>query len=190
VCQFCPADVPRGFSDSEVALRVPDEAFALLMEARTQVSERRICAEQEHLYRQRLAAMHEELQRAAAADHEVYQHRIHIAENVLTLKCPRCQRAFVDFDGCFALKCSGCRCGFCAWCLQDCGQDAHAHVLACPASLQRGQYHSTWDQFTAAQRDRRQNDVLEYLRPLHVDVRARVLQACARDFADLGLVIQ
>lgn len=190
VCQFCPAGVPRAFSDSEVALRVPDESFALLMQARSQVAERRICAEQEQLFRQRLAAIREDLQKSTAADHEVHQHRLHIAENVLTLKCPRCQRAFVDFDGCFALKCNGCRCAFCAWCLLDCGRDAHAHVLACPASLRQGQHHATWEQFTAAQRDRRQHDVLEYLRPLDAAIRARVLEACAKDFADLGLAIQ
>ena len=40
----------------------------------------------------------------------------------------------LPFNGCFALTCSrqGCGCGFCAYCLQDCGGDAHAHVNAYP----------------------------------------------------------
>ena len=54
-----------------------------------------------------------------------------LREEVLTLRCPRCKVAFVDFEGCCALMCGGCSCGFCAYCLEDCGQDAHAHVAKC-----------------------------------------------------------
>lgn len=48
----------------------------------------------------------------------------------INLKCPRCKAAFYDYDGCNALRCGlpECRAGFCAICLQDCGQDAHAHI--------------------------------------------------------------
>ena len=55
-----------------------------------------------------------------------------IIDDILTTRCPKCRRAFVDFDGCFALRCS-CGCAFCGWCLQPCARDAHAHVAAqCP----------------------------------------------------------
>lgn len=48
----------------------------------------------------------------------------------LTMKCPRCNTAFYDYDGCNALSCSQVTCGaaFCALCLKDCGSDAHEHV--------------------------------------------------------------
>ncbi len=48
----------------------------------------------------------------------------------INLKCPRCKAAFYDYDGCNALRCGvpECGAGFCAVCLQDCGQDAHAHI--------------------------------------------------------------
>jgi hypothetical protein len=74
--------------------------------------------------------------------------RQEIVNNILTLKCPRalCSMAFVDFERCFALTCPGCKCGFCAWCLKDCGTDAHAHVLQCPEGI-RGSYHGTFQQF-------------------------------------------
>lgn len=49
-------------------------------------------------------------------------------ENILTLRCPRCSRAFADFDGCNALTCPACKCGFCAICFTDCGRDAHPHI--------------------------------------------------------------
>lgn len=59
--------------------------------------------------------------------------RLKIVNDVLTLRCPRCKTAFIDFSGCFALTCGNnqCGCGFCAWCLKDCGGDAHRHVPSC-----------------------------------------------------------
>jgi hypothetical protein len=70
--------------------------------------------------------------------------RLKIVNEVLTLRCPRCKTAFVDFDGCFALGCgkNNCHCGFCAWCLKDCGDDAHLHVAHCSERQAEGLYHS------------------------------------------------
>ena len=71
---------------------------------------------------ERIAAIVDETER------EAHKLRMKIVDDVLTLRCPRadCRKAFVDFTGCFALICSSvtCRCGFCAWCLKDCGTDA------------------------------------------------------------------
>lgn len=47
--------------------------------------------------------------------------------NDLVLKCPKCAVAFIDFDGCLALTCENCKAGFCALCLENCG-DAHNHL--------------------------------------------------------------
>jgi hypothetical protein len=73
-------------------------------------------------------------------DQTVRLHRNHILDKLLSLSCPRCERVFDDFEGCFALKCSGkggCGCGFCGWCLEDCGADSHAHVAVCPSRVAR-----------------------------------------------------
>ena len=57
-------------------------------------------------------------------------------EDMLEIKCPRCANvlSFDAFDGCMAARCphAGCGAGFCAWCLHDCGDDAHGHVVNCP----------------------------------------------------------
>ena len=58
-----------------------------------------------------------------------------IIEECLTDRCPRCRKAFVDFDGCFAVKCANCPCGFCGWCFSDCGNDAHEHARNCRAKV-------------------------------------------------------
>eukprot|EP00929_Paragymnodinium_shiwhaense_P039962 TRINITY_DN20911_c0_g2_i2.p1 TRINITY_DN20911_c0_g2~~TRINITY_DN20911_c0_g2_i2.p1 ORF type:complete len:279 (-),score=25.42 TRINITY_DN20911_c0_g2_i2:115-951(-) len=46
----------------------------------------------------------------------VQELRLHVIDDILTIKCPRCAQAFVDFDGCFALTCSRCGGAICAWC--------------------------------------------------------------------------
>ncbi len=97
--------------------------------------DRREALAHEELRRQYDARLKAELERKLE-DKTVTQHREHICTSLLSLTCPRCKRVFhAAFDGCFALWCSGeggCGCAFCAYCLRDCGSDAHAHVAACP----------------------------------------------------------
>ena len=64
-----------------------------------------------------------------------------IAEELLTLHCPECGMAFVDFTNCFALWCALCDCAFCAYCQRSCRSernDAHAHVARCPHNIAPG----------------------------------------------------
>jgi IBR domain, a half RING-finger domain/Zinc finger C-x8-C-x5-C-x3-H type (and similar)/RNA recognition motif. (a.k.a. RRM, RBD, or RNP domain) len=116
--------------------------------------------------------------------------RNHIIEEVLTLKCPCCKQAFLDFDGCFALKCGTCPCGFCGWCLTDCGSDAHAHVKSCPSKPKEARnetYYGTKDQFEEAQRQRRRMDLKNFLQSLNATEKEQTLKALAQDLKDLNL---
>jgi hypothetical protein len=58
--------------------------------------------------------------------------RLRLVESILTLKCPRCQHVFADYDGCDSLTCGNHACGafFCALCLSPFASNAacHAHV--------------------------------------------------------------
>ena len=87
---------------------------------------------------QKQAELKRELARLAQMDER--QRRVECCRRrlveLLTDACPRCQAAFVDFDDCFALTCARCPCGFCAWCLADCGADAHRHVAHCDRNLE------------------------------------------------------
>lgn len=71
--------------------------------------------------------------------------RKHVVEEILTLKCQACGQAFVDFDGCFALRCSRCLAGLCAWCGRSCENQtvAHGHVVACPFAPRQNQLYGT-----------------------------------------------
>merc|ERR1711933_582142 len=70
----------------------------------------------------------EHFQQLSALQRQVEVARIHVEQEILLLSCPRCKQAFLDFNGCWALVCSRCGCGFCGWCLTDCDGDAHHHI--------------------------------------------------------------
>jgi hypothetical protein len=100
--------------------------------------------------------------------------RGHIVEKILTLSCPRCSQAFLDFEGCCALSCARCGCSFCAYCQQDCGTDAHGHVARCPWNIRR-EVFSRKERFEEAQQLRRKRQVPACMHAcLHVRVRGVV----------------
>ncbi|KAJ8601693.1 hypothetical protein CTAYLR_003184 [Chrysophaeum taylorii] len=92
------------------------------------------------------------------------------------------------FDGCFALKCHrpGCGCGFCAYCLADCGADAHEHVRAC--KLGQGLFPPrARETFRRVQRDRRDRDLRAYLQTLSDEDAHAAVAGLERELLDLGL---
>ncbi len=87
--------------------------------------------------KQQLAEEADRLAKKTAMERELHHAKTHIEEEILTTRCPRCKTAFLDFTNCFAVTCSTCKCGFCGWCLADCGSDAHSHVAHCPYVARR-----------------------------------------------------
>lgn len=71
---------------------------------------------QRRLEEDRRKALEEAAKLAQAERIQCY--RLAIAEDYLVLRCPRCQKAFVDYTACDALTCGNCGAGFCALCLQ------------------------------------------------------------------------
>lgn len=114
--------------------------------------------------------------------------RLRVVDEVLTLRCPRCSQAFLDFEGCFALKCSKCPCTFCGWCLADCGSDAHAHVRKCSAKPPGADtFFGSRQQFEEAQRKRQTLKLYEFLATLSGEERQRLLEALEADLRDLQI---
>ena len=140
-------------------------------------------------YERRLEAERVRIAAMTAEELKIDEMRRHVVNRLLTLKCPRCGAAFLDFAGCFALTCHRCQCGFCAWCMADCGADAHQHVANCARNGAGGNVFGTQAGFVDAQRQRRQRMVTEYLATVDEGLRARVVAACAQDFADLGIEV-
>lgn len=184
-----------------IARHATDAAFEAVNHSRAALRERENNEKMQREFDARVdaeKAKFEEMLRAMAATQAAEQLKLldakkHIVEKILTLSCPRCGQAFIDFNGCCALACSrqGCDCGFCAYCLTDCGVDAHAHVANCPEGSSFGGVFCSQPTFEQAQKGRRRLMVLKYLESSGFDAGAqrRLLDMCKREFDDLGLVI-
>ena len=175
------------FQYQTIAQCCTEEAFAMLRQRMDQVHHAQKELEFEKKFKEReraiLSMKTKELEVAVA--------RKHIEEAIMTISCPRCKKAFVDFDGCAALVCV-CKCAFCACCLKDCGQDAHAHVKSCPQNPppHHGGYHlpeAVWREIMTARK-------VELLTAYWATLRSDIQEALACDaavqlhFSDIGLL--
>jgi multidrug efflux pump subunit AcrA (membrane-fusion protein) len=185
---FCPyrrsGCASEAFSDQIVARHVEPDTFQVYMDALKRVTEVRLAKEMEEQKKQEIRLELDRLQRLSDLERRADQEVRAIRDDILTLKCPRCARAFFDFDGCFALTCS-CGCGFCAWCLEDCGTDAHRHVAHCKVG--KGQVHSNIAAFHDTHRRRREGLLRAKLQRLPPDVQQLVLKILERDLDDLKM---
>lgn len=71
------------------------ESFSVVLAMQQRLVEREVSREQEELFRRRLGSELARVEREGM----VGMHKRTIQEEVLLLRCPRCQVAFVDFDG-------------------------------------------------------------------------------------------
>lgn len=119
----------------------------------------------------------------------IERRRLHIIDNILTLKHSLCGTAFVDFTGCCAVQCDNCppsSNAFCAICLSPCGADAHAHVAA-----QHGNMFMDNLEWQTHHNRRRQGQLVEYFRGPGADCdRGALLEALRRDLTDLGMNVE
>lgn len=190
----CPMkDSEQVFSDGVLAALVPQDVFDGYLQVRIKVAEQGI---QEQIEKEMLSKM-EELKASLAAalgsadQMRLDKYRLEIIDDIFTLKCPRCKLAFLDYTGCSALSCSGCGCGFCSYCLEDCGKDAHQHFYAngskCPK--EGGLITVPVPQWQEYQRKRRARLLASYLQQVPPDWQQRVADAIAPEAKDLGVAL-
>lgn len=139
---------------------------------------------------------------AARLEVSVQRHRLRI-NDILTLKCPWCEGAFVGFDNCFAVQhvtdeeqvehVGMCGRYFCGWCLQKCNGSGpcHGHVRECEAAppKYKGTFVGDDVEFLRVHAVRRRAAVLEYL---HVNVQdaaeqAKLREVLVSDLRDLSI---
>ncbi len=187
-CPGCAADGKAVlYTDADVAKHVSSEAFVAYNHMRQSLLERRMASEFDQQLKERLA---EELKRLVAMDEEqrrVWQACRHIADELLTAKCPRpqCKQAFIDFAGCFDLACSRCPCHFCGWCGADCGTDAHAHVRQCEHKLGADPYFAPFAEFEKAQRGIKSRKVKAFLATLDAKTASAVRKQMGAELREL-----
>ena len=183
-CREC---VAGPFSDGEIAGVASGDAFGAYVRCRLRLAEAALASRME---REKAEAVGAELRRLAALDERGRRVAAACARvrELLNDACPRCGAVFGGFDGCAALTCGRCRAGFCAWCLADCGADAHAHVARCGSNLAPGR--SVFAEAGLVEEGRlrrRRGGVTELLRALEPEVRAEAARSVRRELADVGL---
>eukprot|EP00457_Paulinella_chromatophora_P000409 gb/GEZN01000409.1/.p1 GENE.gb/GEZN01000409.1/~~gb/GEZN01000409.1/.p1 ORF type:complete len:1427 (-),score=209.47 gb/GEZN01000409.1/:191-4471(-) len=188
---ICPAECKSAYSEDQLAAH-GRKVFPAYVQMLIKLREQELSVAMEQQMKSRIEKEVKRLQRTSHLELLVQQAKLHVEDEILTLKCPRpeCKQAFLDFNGCFALTCGSCQCGFCAWCLKDCGQDAHQHVPLCASNLEpRKQVFASLDLFRQAHRNRRHATLVEYLCSLGDEglVRA-VVQSLHVSLRDVGLL--
>jgi len=107
---------------------------------------------------------------------QAHHAELHVIENIFNTCCPRCGQVFCDFDGCFALECSRCHAGICGWCLEDCGSNAHDHVISCKFNAYRHfqMFFAPFDMFEQARNRSRVEKLKVYMNSLESELRSLV----------------
>lgn len=99
--------------------------------------------------------------------------------------------AFLDYDNCSAITCAACKCGFCSYCLEDCGKDAHQHFYKngskCPH--EGGPLFIAYNLWQEYQNRRKERLLCEFLASLPEDTRKKVADLISPDAKDLGIEV-
>jgi hypothetical protein len=188
----CTNDCANLYSDQELAKACSPEVYQLYEAAKKGKMEANISVQ----FQKEYLAQQQRMQSNRREDQHVLQARDHILNNILTLKCPRCAKPFIDFTNCCALTCmdeagNGCNASFCAFCLKLCDGDAHKHVAHCPKNTNPGRklYVDSQEAFERDLKTRKAAAVREYLTTVPQQHVARVLFLCQGELEGLGFVI-
>ena len=174
---------PRSFSGAS-----KQKIYDMLQELRiSKVKERELKIELEK-QETRLRNEFEQILIKSGEEREAHLLVRKIRNEILNLRCPACGAVFVDFDGCFALRCavSTCRRAFCALCLTDCGSDAHMHVALCPKNngdVRGGNSKS----FNAHHNKLRASKIKALLKDESKAIQQKVLEALNIELKNLGI---
>ncbi len=169
--------------------KVPENIFELLNKKMTEFETKKAVEKELKKQEARLKKQYEDLMKIKDEEERKAAHmRLEIVNDILTLRCPRCKLAFLDYTGCAALTCSNCHAGFCAMCLKDCGTDAHSHVPSCPDNVSRNVYVRE-NEFDEHHRKRREKVINEKLKGLSPKTRRLLLEKLGKDLEDLGIKV-
>eukprot|EP00927_Polykrikos_kofoidii_P036034 TRINITY_DN30479_c0_g1_i1.p1 TRINITY_DN30479_c0_g1~~TRINITY_DN30479_c0_g1_i1.p1 ORF type:complete len:759 (-),score=162.55 TRINITY_DN30479_c0_g1_i1:69-2345(-) len=191
LCPMKDSDAP--FSDGALVSFVPQDVFDEYLQIRIKVAEQGIQEQIEKENRDKIEELKVKLAAAegGAEQMELDKHRLRVIDDIFTLKCPRCKMAFLDYDNCSAVSCAGCKCGFCSFCLEDCGADAHQHFYKHKSKCPKeggGLFldHKKWQEFQTIRKSRL---LREYLATVPEAIRQKVADLIAPDAKDLGLAM-
>eukprot|EP00475_Leptophrys_vorax_P015149 TRINITY_DN214_c1_g1_i7.p1 TRINITY_DN214_c1_g1~~TRINITY_DN214_c1_g1_i7.p1 ORF type:complete len:439 (-),score=89.62 TRINITY_DN214_c1_g1_i7:86-1402(-) len=185
----CPVpSCARVYSEAAILLNAHDQ-FGAYLRKRDELKETKIAQRLNQEAEERLKRELDRLMKMDAEEREAECVKREIVEKILNLSCPRCGQVFVDFSGCCALTCSRCQCGFCAWCLADCGDDAHAHVAGCAHNrMPSRQVYADAEVWRKAHQARKMKSVQSKLTQIKSEaVKKRVLSLLESDLEEMEI---
>lgn len=170
--------------------KVPKNVFALLEDLKSSLIIKKAVTKALKEQEERLKKEHERIMAIQdEAERKVERLRLEIIEEILTLRCPGCKCAFIDYTGCAALTCGICKVGFCALCLVNCGTDAHSHVPNCQYNQPGREIFINEDKFKKTHSKRRENLINQKLKNETDKVKNTIIKKMEKDFRDLGIQI-
>jgi hypothetical protein len=183
-CQIVCYECNYPFTMREVGMYSSQEAFEKLIKAR----EDKIVSKLQLEHEQTINQLKQQLTIEKTSD-IIQNHRKYICEQILTIKCPNCTRAFIDFNGCFALTCT-CGSSFCGWCLQlGSSREIHTHVCVCQHRTQGTM--PALSAFNLVHKNRRIKLLTNYLNTItNKDEQKQVIESIKKDLTDLQINIQ
>ena len=202
---YCEHGGPGGecdseyFSDAALAQHTQhaNGAFEAYLAVRRKLDATEMEKKGEEELVRRLAAELERRAQMSERELAVDDARKHIINEILTLKCPRCCTAFLDFANCFAVKCGTCDCHFCGWCIADCGEygECHMHVAVCDAKpAGAGMFYADGDPDVAEDMFAKQNrarfeEQLQkfFAEEVEEEILQDVLYSIVQDLFEIGL---
>lgn len=114
----------------------------------------------------------------------------YVVNQILTLLCPFCKKAFLDFNGCCAVTCN-CNQHFCGLCLTKSNNSevCHSHVRSCYLNPNHGDYFCSQDQLDKVHRETRIRQLNDYLRSIPPESKRPLLRNCEPYLKDLGIYL-
>jgi len=188
-CLLCP-ECSESITLLNVAKEsVPKKVFDLLENLKAKIKITKAVNEALKDQETRLRKEFERIQAIQDREEQMAERlRLEIIEDILTLRCPRCKLAFIDYSGCAALTCAKCKAGFCALCLKDCGHDAHQHVVNCPENIYKNVF-VTEEQFNRINSKRREKHINDKIKDQTNKTKTLLYKKMEKDFRDLGIQV-
>ncbi len=169
---------------------VPKNVFVLLENLKSNIKIKKAVDEALKEQETRLKKEFERIQAIKDEEERMAERlKLEIIEDILTLRCPGCKLAFIDYSACAALTCK-CGAHFCALCLMDCGTDAHRHVANCKDNPTPGNLFISQEQFNKQHSKRRENLIKDKLKNQTEKTKNIICQLMEKDFRDLGIQIK
>jgi RNA polymerase subunit RPABC4/transcription elongation factor Spt4 len=185
----CP-ECKNGYNVLKIATNAPDESYGeslleLKLQYKIMEKVRIVREEEENHWKNEI----EKMKDMTEFDREIYVLRNEIVNNILTPRCPSCLKAFLDFDGCFALTCSpnGCNAVFCAWCEELCAVDAHPHVASCKYG--NGDVYGDISLIEPVRNYRRAEKIYTLMLDKSRMIKDKIKEIMKNDFNDLKLIV-